>query len=157
VRRLDAVMAERGARGGGLPVGRLPTGPHDRLTDVLGVRVGHRTVREQDVRTGVTVVLPHRGNPFREKVAAGMHVANGYTKAAGLEQVRELGTLESPVAITNTLAVGRVLAGRSGAGWPMRLIGSLHGFSGSPSVELAALAMRDPSGRSWRSLALAFG
>jgi D-aminopeptidase len=107
-------MAERGARGWGLPVGRLPTGPHNRLTDVLGVRVGHRTVREQDVRTGVTVVLPHRGNPFREKVAAGMHVANGYTKAAGLEQVRELGTLESPVAITNTLAVGRVLAGLVG-------------------------------------------
>ena len=107
-------MAKRGARAWGVSVGSLPTGPHNRLTDVLGVRVGHRTVREQGVRTGVTVVLPHRGNPFREKVAAGVHVANGYTKAAGLEQVRELGTLESPVAITNTLAVGRVLAGLVG-------------------------------------------
>lgn len=97
-----------------LGVGGLPTGQHNRITDVAGVRVGHRTLRDAGVRTGVTVILPHPANPFRRKAPAGVHVANGHTKAAGLAQVTELGTLESPIAITSTLAVGRVLAGLVG-------------------------------------------
>lgn len=92
----------------------FPTGPVNAITDVAGVRVGHCTVTEAlrpDVQTGVTVVLPHAGNLFREKVVAACHVINGFGKAMGLMQVAELGVLESPVAITNTLSVPAVTEG----------------------------------------------
>jgi D-aminopeptidase len=96
----------------GLTVGRLPAGPSCSLVDVPGVRVGHLTLREGDsVRTGVTAILPHGGNVYAEKVPGGCHVINGYGKAAGLTQLAELGTLESPVLLTNTLAVGAVWEG----------------------------------------------
>ncbi|HEX2232206.1 MAG TPA: P1 family peptidase [Thermoleophilaceae bacterium] len=96
----------------GYTVGRLPAGPGCSLVDVPGVRVGHLTLREGDsVRTGVTAVLPHGGNLYAEKVPAACHVINGYGKATGLTQVQELGTLESPVLLTNTLAVGAVWEG----------------------------------------------
>jgi D-aminopeptidase len=96
----------------GFTVGRLPPGPSCSLVDVPGVRVGHVTLREGDaVRTGVTAVLPHGGNLYAEKVPGACHVINGYGKATGLTQVQELGTLESPVLLTNTLAVGAVWEG----------------------------------------------
>lgn len=95
------------ARAAGVVVGSLPPGPLDAITDVAGVRVGHCTVREgDDVRTGVTVVLPHAGNLFADKVPCGIHVLNGFGKLAGSTQVDELGELETPIALTNTLAVG---------------------------------------------------
>jgi D-aminopeptidase len=94
----------------GLVPGVLPTGPLNALTDVAGVRVGHATVLHDEgpARTGVTVILPHGGDPYRFKARAAVHTINGYGKAFGFEQVRELGLLESPIALTNTLNVGLV-------------------------------------------------
>ncbi len=101
----------------GLAIGELPTGPYNAITDVAGVRVGHATLSGGEgklqpglgpVRTGVTVILPHDGNLFRSKVCAAVHTINGFGKVLGFEQVRELGVLESPVALTNTLNVGLV-------------------------------------------------
>jgi D-aminopeptidase len=96
----------------GHSVGELPPGPRNALVDVRGVRVGHRTLREgNDVRTGVTAVLPHGGNLYAEKVLGACHVINGYGKAAGLTQLEELGTVESPILLTNTLSIGPVWEG----------------------------------------------
>jgi D-aminopeptidase len=101
----------------GIAVGELPTGPHNAITDVSGVRVGHTTLISGDgplrpgqgpVRTGVTVILPHGDNLFRHKVGAAVHTINGFGKVRGFEQVRELGVVESPIALTNTLNVGLV-------------------------------------------------
>ena len=89
-------------------VGRLPLGPKNRITDVPGVRVGHATVDKGDCHTGVTVVVPPVRNPFVEKLIAASAVFNGFGKTLGLVQVDELGTLETPIAVTNTLNVGRV-------------------------------------------------
>jgi D-aminopeptidase len=94
------------AREFGLVVGVLPTGPLNAITDVAGVKVGQVTLIEgKDVRTGVTAVLPHGGNIFQDKVPAGISVANGYGKLTGVTQVEELGTLETPIILTNTLSV----------------------------------------------------
>ena len=91
-----------------MPVGSLPHGPGNRITDVPGVRVGHCTVDEGNCHTGVTVVLPPGRNPFVDKWTAASCVFNGYGKTLGLIQLDELGTLETPVALTNTMNVGRV-------------------------------------------------
>jgi D-aminopeptidase len=97
------------ARAAGVVTGILPTGPHDAITDVSGVKVGHATVATgDDTRTGVTVILPHSRNIFQEKVPAAIFVANGFGKLVGLSQVNELGTIETPVALTGTLNVWRV-------------------------------------------------
>ena len=94
------------AREFGLVVGVLTPGPLDAITDVAGVRVGQVTIIEgKDVRTGVTAILPHGGNIFQDKVPAGISVANGYGKLMGFTQVEELGTLETPIILTNTLSV----------------------------------------------------
>jgi D-aminopeptidase len=102
----------------GIHIGDLPPGPLNAITDVQGVRVGHATLVSGEgllrpgfgpVRTGVTVVIPHSGNLYQEKVRAAVHTINGYGKACGFEQVRELGVLEAPLALTNTLNVGLVL------------------------------------------------
>jgi D-aminopeptidase len=94
------------AREFGLIVGVLTPGPLNAITDVAGVKVGHVTVVEgKNVRTGVTAILPHGGNVFQDKVPAGISVANGYGKLTGVTQVMELGTLETPVVLTNTLSV----------------------------------------------------
>lgn len=87
------------------------TGPSNQITDVAGVSVGHVTIDhpEDDVHTGVTAILPHQGNLFQEKLMAGISVINGFGKSAGFVQVEELGTLESPVIMTNTLSVGTAL------------------------------------------------
>ena len=96
----------------GYAVGRFHPGPRNSLIDVAGVRVGHATLIEGDsVRTGVTAVLPHSDNPYTEKVFAACHVVNGYGKAAGLSQLEELGTLESPILLTSTVSVGPVWEG----------------------------------------------
>jgi len=89
--------------------GTLPPGRWNAITDVAGVRVGHATaIVGDDVRTGVTAILPHAGNPFRERVPAGLSVGNGFGKLVGATQLRELGELETPILLTNTLAVFRV-------------------------------------------------
>jgi len=96
----------------GYAVGRFPTGELNALVDVPGVMVGHRTLVEGErLRTGVTAILPHGGNLYADKVLAGCHVVNGYGKAAGLTQLVELGTVESPLLLTNTLSVGPVWEG----------------------------------------------
>lgn len=96
------------ARDIGLSVGVLPTGEANAITDVRGVRVGHATViKGDDVRTGVTVVLPHGGNTFQEKVPAAVFVGNGFGKLMGSTQVEELGELETPILLTSTLNVPR--------------------------------------------------
>src|SRR5215213_5034081 len=97
------------ARDIGLVVGVLPPGKLDAITDVEGVRVGHATlVRGEDVRTGVTAVVPHAGNLFREKVPGAVFVGNGFGKLTGSTQVEELGEIETPILLTNTLNVPRV-------------------------------------------------
>jgi D-aminopeptidase len=94
------------ARNIGLACGRIPAGALNSIADVPGVRVGHRTLAEGGIRTGVTAVLPHGGNLYREKPVAAVHVLNGFGKSAGLMQVEELGVLETPILLTNTLSVG---------------------------------------------------
>lgn len=90
----------------GIEIGIFRTGPHNAITDVDGVRVGHVTLIEGDaVRTGVTAILPHAGNLFREKVPAAIYVGNGFGKLVGVTQVDELGQIETPILLTNTLAV----------------------------------------------------
>ena len=94
------------AREAGVVVGILPTGPLNAITDVEGVRVGQTTVVEGDgVRTGVTAILPHGGNAYRERVPAAIHVGNGFGKLLGVTQVRELGEMETPILLTCTLCV----------------------------------------------------
>src|SRR6266576_2512294 len=93
----------------GLKVGILPTGPLDAITDVAGVEVGHTTViRGDDVRTGVTAIVPHPGNLYREKVPGAVFVGNGFGKLAGFTQVDEMGDIETPILLTSTTSVPRV-------------------------------------------------
>ena len=95
------------ARDLGIAPGALTPGPINAITDVAGVRVGHTTIVEGDaVRTGVTAILPHGGNLFQEKVAGAVFVGNAFGKLAGSTQVQELGTIETPIVLTNTLSVG---------------------------------------------------
>lgn len=100
----------------GITIGKLPVGPKNCLTDVPGVHVGHTTLyypleNDEHVSTGVTAILPHGGNIFRNKVAASVYVLNGFGKTAGSVQLDELGRLESPIMLTNTLAVPAVVQG----------------------------------------------
>lgn len=93
----------------GIPVGTLPTGKNNAITDVEGVLVGHHTIQlGESIHTGVTAILPHSGNLFTEKVTGAVHTINGFGKACGFEQVRELGTIETPILLTGTLNVGKV-------------------------------------------------
>ncbi len=97
------------AREAGVVVGILPTGPLNSITDVKGVLVGHNTImRSDDVRTGVTAILPHNGNLFREKVPGAVFIGNAFGKLAGSTQVNELGEIETPIMLTSTLNVPRV-------------------------------------------------
>jgi D-aminopeptidase len=97
------------AREVGITVGVLPTGTLNAITDVHGVMVGHTTlIRGDNVRTGVTAILPHGGNLFQEKVPGAVFVGNGFGKIAGSTQVNELGEIETPVLLTSTLSVPRV-------------------------------------------------
>ena len=85
---------------------KWPSGKRNLITDVKGVRVGHVTINKGDVHTGVTAVLPQQGNLFKNKVMAGVSVINGFGKSTGLIQLKELGTIETPIILTNTFGVG---------------------------------------------------
>jgi D-aminopeptidase len=90
----------------GIKTGILSPGPLNAITDVPGVKVGHVTLIEgESIRTGVTAIIPHEGNIFQQKVPGAIFVANGYGKLTGVTQVEELGTIETPVILTNTLSV----------------------------------------------------
>ncbi len=90
----------------GIKIGVMSTGPQNAITDVAGVKVGHTTLIKGDsIRTGVTAILPHNGNIFQQKVPAAVYVGNGFGKLAGITQVAELGNLETPIILTNTLSV----------------------------------------------------
>ena len=90
----------------GIRIGVMQPGAHNAITDVKGVRVGHFTLTDADsIRTGVTAILPHPGNVFQEKAPAAIYLGNGFGKLAGYSQVEELGNLETPVVLTNTLSV----------------------------------------------------
>ncbi|NJB86198.1 D-aminopeptidase [Lewinella marina] len=94
----------------GVKLGVMHPGPLNAITDVAGVRVGHTTRIEGDsIRTGVTAVVPHGGDLYREKVPAAIHLGNGYGKLAGYTQVEELGELETPIVLTNTLSVATAM------------------------------------------------
>ena len=96
----------------GFPTGIFETGQYNAITDVPGVTVGHVTLIEGDsVRTGVTAIVPHQGNIFRQKVPAAIYVGNGFGKLAGVTQVSELGNIETPVVLTNTLSVAAGIEG----------------------------------------------
>lgn len=93
----------------GIAIGVLPTGANNAITDVQGVQVGHTTIiRGDNIRTGVTAILPHAGNLFREKVPGAVFIGNAYGKLAGSTQVNELGEIETPILLTSTLNVPRV-------------------------------------------------
>lgn len=94
------------ARDLGIEIGSLSTGPLNAITDVEGVAVGQVTLSDGPVQTGVTAILPHGGSLFREKLPAAAQVFNGFGKSIGFVQLEELGTLESPLILTNTLSVG---------------------------------------------------
>src|SRR5215210_6943025 len=92
----------------GIVPGILPVGTWNGITDIPGVRVGHVTLIEaEDVRTGITAILPHEGNLLQEKVPAGIAVGNGFGKLMGSTQLEELGEIETPILLTNTLSIPR--------------------------------------------------
>lgn len=94
-----------------IKIGKMVKGRLNKITDVEGVKVGHCTIDTQEDKTGVTVILPHGKNIFKNKLIAAAHVFNGFGKTTGLVQIDELGTLETPIALTNTLNVGIVYDG----------------------------------------------
>lgn len=95
----------------GISIGNIKKGKRNLISDVEGVKVGHLTLNNETAKTGVTVILPHEGNLFKEKVMASCCVINGFGKSAGLIQVEELGTIETPIIMTNTLSVGAATTG----------------------------------------------
>lgn len=101
-------MSEKRIRDYGVIIGELPTGPRNAITDVPGVTVGHCTIATEEHQTGVTVIIPAPHNLFAHKLPAASFVLNGFGKTLGLVQVDELGSLETPIALTNTLNVGLV-------------------------------------------------
>lgn len=106
------MQAQTRPRDAGISFGVLRPGARNALTDVQGVRVGQVTVIEgTDVRTGVTAIVPHGGNIFQEKVPAAVFVGNGFGKLTGVTQIEELGTLETPIVLTNTLGVAAAMEG----------------------------------------------
>jgi D-aminopeptidase len=92
----------------GIHVGHMKRGALNSITDVSGVKVGHCTLRGEGINTGVTAVIPHEGNLFREKLFAACHIINGFGKSVGLIQIEEMGTIETPILLTNTLNTGTV-------------------------------------------------
>jgi len=99
-------MADKKIRDYGINIGTFATGNNNSITDVKGVKVGHTTINDGVIKTGVTAILPHEGNIFKDKLIAACHVINGFGKSTGLIQIEELGTIETPVILTNTLSVG---------------------------------------------------
>ncbi len=102
-------LAQSRARELGIEIGVMKPGPFNAITDVEGVRVGHATlVKGENIRTGITAVVPHSGNIFQEKVPAALYIGNGFGKLMGISQIKELGNIETPILLTNTLNVPRV-------------------------------------------------
>lgn len=100
------MLSQNRLRDHGVQIGVLQPGQFNAITDVPGVKVGHSTlIEDENIRTGVTSILPHSGNIFQEKVPAAIFVGNGFGKLAGYTQVKELGNLETPIILTNTLSV----------------------------------------------------
>lgn len=119
----ESTSARPSARGAGIRIGILDPGPLNALTDVAGVTVGHVTLIEgRSVRTGVTAILPHGGNLFQDKVPAGFAFANGFGKLMGSTQVEELGEIEAPILLTNTLNVPEAAA--AAIEWTLRQPGN---------------------------------
>lgn len=117
----------------GMTPGILPVGEQNAITDVTGVRVGHVTlIQGDDIRTGVTAILPHGGNLFQEKVPAGVVVGNGFGKLIGFTQVDELGEIETPIVLTNTLAAPR--AAEALIEWTLAQTGNAEVRSVNPLV-----------------------
>jgi D-aminopeptidase len=100
------LLKQKRIRDYSIKIGNLPTGEKNSITDIKGVRVGHTTIHKGDINTGVTAIIPHEGDIFREKLMAAVHVINGFGKSTGLIQIEELGTLETPILLTNTFGVG---------------------------------------------------
>jgi D-aminopeptidase len=102
------MQAQERPRALGIQIGVMATGPKNSITDVPGLKVGHKTrIEGNSIRTGVTAILPHEGNIFQEKVPAAIYVGNGFGKLMGSTQVEELGNIETPIVLTNTLNVPR--------------------------------------------------
>lgn len=100
------VLVAQRARDFGVQVGVLPTGKHNAITDVTGVKVGHTTfIQGESVHTGVTAVIPHSDNIFQNKVPGAIYIGNGFGKLTGISQVKELGNIETPIILTNTMSV----------------------------------------------------
>jgi D-aminopeptidase len=95
----------------GISIGRMTPGKLNSITDVEGVKVGHVTLNDGHIKTGVTAILPHGGNIFRDKVMASSYVINGFGKSMGLIQIDEMGTIETPIILTNTLSIGTAFDG----------------------------------------------
>ncbi|WP_254423455.1 P1 family peptidase [Algoriphagus sp. A40] len=109
---INAAFSQSRPRELGVPFGVLPSGLLNSITDVAGLKVGHFTkIEGENIRTGVTAILPHGGNLFQEKVPAAIFVGNGFGKLAGVTQVQELGNIESPIVLTNTLSVAAGIEG----------------------------------------------
>lgn len=103
---LTTFAQQQRVRDYGIEIGVLQPGQYNAITDVKGVKVGHTTLHIGDsIRTGVTAILPHDGNIFQEKVPAAIYIGNGFGKLAGYSQVKELGNIETPIILTNTLSV----------------------------------------------------
>ena len=121
------------ARAMGLAPGIFAPGPHNAITDVAGVRVGHATVSAGDsLRTGVTAIIPHGGDLFRDRVPAALHVGNGFGKLLGVTQLRELGEIETPILLTCTLCIWQ--AGDALAPWRLALPGNANVRAINPVV-----------------------
>ncbi len=102
----DMNSQQKRLRDHGVEIGVLKTGENNAITDVEGVTVGHETIIEgEHIRTGVTAIIPHQGNVFQQKVPAAIYIGNGFGKLAGYSQVKELGNIETPIILTNTLSV----------------------------------------------------
>ena len=107
-------------------------GPLNKITDVKGVRVGHSTINDGKIKTGVTCIMPHDGDIFREKLIGASYIINGYGKSLGLIQLDELGTLESPIFMTNTMSIGEVL--NSSMKWMINKYQDVGNKSGAPNI-----------------------
>ncbi|WP_312907593.1 DmpA family aminopeptidase [Tissierella praeacuta] len=99
-------MTDKKIRDYGINIGTFAIGNNNSITDVKGVKVGHTTINDGVIKTGVTAILPHEGNIFKDKLIAACHVINGFGKSTGLIQIEELGTIETPIILTNTFSVG---------------------------------------------------
>lgn len=107
-------------------------GPLNKITDVEGVRVGHSTIVDGKIKTGVTCIMPHDGDIFNEKLISASYIINGYGKSLGLVQLEELGTLESPIFMTNTMSVGEVL--NSAMKWMIDKYPDVGDKAGAPNI-----------------------